>query len=165
MPIGFKLDPVQARRLHPRRRIGIIGDDAGNVPIFRRFGNGAMGWLAHRTGRDDRQPISGIPRRAPPQMGELDHHLAVMFMTIRHKRGQRCHNLILVGQQVAKGGRAVGGDQRRACRHGQRHAAARLFAVVKPIPLARHSAFGIGRLMRGRHDAVFQHQMFERIGL
>ena len=40
--VGFDLDPVEPCRLHPFRRIGIIGDDARDVPIFQLLGKRPM---------------------------------------------------------------------------------------------------------------------------
>ena len=42
MAVSHDFHPVQPRRLHPLRRIGKIGDDAGNVPVFRCLGKGPV---------------------------------------------------------------------------------------------------------------------------
>ena len=42
MAIGLQLDPIEARRFHPFRAIGIICDDPFYVPILGDFGDGTV---------------------------------------------------------------------------------------------------------------------------
>ena len=49
--------------------------------------------------------------------------------------------------------------------HRQPDAALGLLDVVEPVAVLRHPLVGIGRLVRARHDAVAQDEMFEGEGL
>lgn len=165
MAVGLELDAVEPGCLHALGRGGIVGDDAVDVPVLGRLGEGAMRRLAHRRRRQHRQPVGLVPPRSAAQMRELDHHLAVVLVAGVGEIPQPWHDLVAPGVQVAEGGRAVARHDGRARRHGQRHAAARLLGVVEPVARLRHAVLGIGRLVAGRHDAVLQRQVPEPVGL
>ena len=143
----------------------IVGDDAVEVPVLGLLGKGAMRRLAHRRGRQHRQPVGLVPAGAAAEMGELDHHLAVVLVAGIGELGEPRHDLVAIGMQIAEGGRAVARDDRRAGGHGQRHAALGLLGMVEPVALLRHAVLGIGRLVAGRHDAVLQRQVLQLVGL
>jgi hypothetical protein len=42
MPIGLELDAVETGRLHALGRIGVVPDDACDVPILDLFGEGTV---------------------------------------------------------------------------------------------------------------------------
>ena len=163
--VGFKLDPVEAGGLHALRGRRVIGDDALYVPILGLFGKGPVRRLAHRRGRQDRQPVSLVPAGTTAEMGELDHHLAVVLVAGRREFGKPRHDRVVPGMEIAEGGRAVARDQRRTGRHRQRDAALRLFGVIEAIPFLGQAVLGIGGLMRRRHQPVLEGQVPERIGL
>jgi hypothetical protein len=56
--VGLDLDAVEAGRLHALGGVGVVGDDAGEVPVLGLLGEGAVGRLAHRRGRQHRQPVA-----------------------------------------------------------------------------------------------------------
>ncbi len=165
MPVGLELDAVEAGGLHALGGGGVVGDDALDVPVLGLLGEGAVGRLAHRRGRQHGQPVGLVPAGAAAEMGELDHHLAVVLVAGVGELGEPRNDLVAIGLEVAEGGRAVARDDRRAGGHGQRHAATGLLGMVEPVALLRHAVFRIGRLVAGRHDAVLQRQVLEAVGL
>ena len=46
-----------------------------------------------------------VPAGAAAEMGELDHHLAVMLVAVVGKLPQPRHDLVAIGVQIAEGGR------------------------------------------------------------
>ena len=103
--------------------LGIVGDDALDVPVLDLFGKGAVGRLAHRRGDEHRQPVALVPAGAAAEMGELDHHGAAVLVTVVGELLQPGHDLVVVGVQIAEGGRRIVRHDRRARRHRQRDAA------------------------------------------
>ena len=163
--IGLELDAVEPGRLHALGRVGIAGHDAVEVPFLGDLGKGAMGRLAHRRGRQHRQPVGLVPVGPPPQVGQLDHHRAALGMAVL---GQPLHpgdDLVLVGVQVAEGRRRIRGDDRRAGGHRHGDPALGLLQVIEPVAVARHAVLGIGRLVGGAHDPVLEDEMLQPIGL
>jgi hypothetical protein len=159
--VGVELDPVQPGRRHPRRGRGVIRNDARDVPVFQRLGERTMRRLAHRRRRQHRQPVGLVPRRPPPEMGDLDHHRRAMRVAVVRQAAQPRHDLVLVGEQVAEHRRRVGRDHRRARGHRQRDAALGLFHVVQPVAVLRHAVLAVVRLVRGAHQPVAQRQVAE----
>ena len=68
------------------------------------FGEGAVGRFAHRRSGQHRQPVALVPASAAAKMGELDHDLAVMLMTVFGDLLQPRHDRVIIGMQVAKAG-------------------------------------------------------------
>ncbi len=64
-------------------------------------------------------------------MGELDHHGAAVLVTVVGQTLQMRDDLVLPGEQIAEGGRAVATDAGRTRRHRKRDAALRLFDMVE----------------------------------
>ena len=65
--------------------------------------------LAHRRRRQNRQPIGLVPAGAPAEVGDLDHHLAIVLVTGIGHVAQPGHDLVAIDLEVAEGGRAVSG--------------------------------------------------------
>ena len=97
MPIGLQFDPIEPRLLHTLRGRGEIGNDALDIPSFHLLGESPMRRLTQCGWGHHRQPIALIPIRPPPQMGQLDHHFAIMLMTTFNQIAQRLHNLVAIG--------------------------------------------------------------------
>ncbi len=163
MAVGFELDAVETGRLAALRRRRVVGDDAVDVPVLHRLREGAMGRLAYRRRRQDRQPVGLVPSRPASEMGDLDHHLAIMLVAGIGDLAQPRHDLVSIDMEIAECRRTVARDDRRAGGHGQRHAALGLFSMVEPVALFRHAIFRIGRLMARRHDPVLQGQVLEPV--
>ena len=140
---------------------GVGLDDARDVPVLGLLGERAMRRLADRRGREHRQPVAVVPVGAPAEMGDLDHHRASVLVAVVGEPPEPGHDLVPIGVQVAEGGRAVLGDDRRARGHGQRDAALGLLDVVEPVAVLGQAVLGIGRLVRRAHDPVPQRQMLE----
>ena len=158
MAVAFEFEPIEPAGLHPLGRVGVSLDHAGEVPILHRLGEGAVGGLADRRGRDDGQPVVLAPARAAAEMGDLDHHRGALVMDVVGQFLQPAHAFVLVEKDIAERLRAVLRHHRRAADHGERDAAFRLFGVIEPVALFGHAVLGIGRLVRGRHQAVAQRQ-------
>ena len=165
MAVGFELDAVEAGRLHALGRARIVGDDALDVPVFHRLGEGAVRRLAHRRGRENGQPVGLVPPGAAAQMGDLDHHLAVVFVALVGEFAKPRDDLVTIGVKVAEGGGTVPADDRRACRHRQRDAALRLLGMIEPVAFLRQAVLGVSRLVAGRHQPVLQGQVLQPVGL
>ena len=165
MAVGLELDAVEAGRPAALGGGSIVGDDALDVPVLRRLGKGAVRRFAHRRGREHRQPVGLVPAGAAAEMGDLDHHLAVVLVAGVGQFGKPGHDGVVIEMQVAEGRRAVARNDRRSCRHGQRHAALGLLRVIEPVALLRHAVFRIGRLVAGRHHPVLQCQVLQPVGL
>lgn len=165
MAVGLQLDPVEARRLHPLRRIGEIGNHPGDVPILHPLGEGAVGGLAFMAGRDHRQPVGLIPAGAAAQMGQLDHHRRAVVVAFVGQLLHPADDLILPREDVVEHRRAVARDRGRPRRHRQRHPRLGPFHVIGPVAVLRHPVLGIGRFVTGDHDAVAKRQVLQLIGL
>ncbi len=159
--IGFELDAVEPRGLHALRGAGVVGTDAVEVPVFGLLGKTAVRRLADRRGCEHRQPVAGVPARAPPEVGELDHHRGAMLVAVVGQAFQPRHDLVAVGMQVAEGGRRIGRNDRRAGGHRQRHAALGALDVVEAVAVLGQAVFRVRRLVRGQHDAVLQPQVLQ----
>ena len=158
MAVAFELEPIEPAGLHPLGRVGVSRDHPVEVPVLHRLGEGAVGGLADMGRRDDRQPVVLAPAGAAAEMGDLDHHRRALLVDVVGELLEPGHAFVLVEKDVAERLRAVGRHHRRAADHGERDAALRLFGVVEPIALFGHAVFGIGRLVRGRHQPVAQRQ-------
>ncbi len=124
-----------------------------------------MGRLAHRRGRQHRQPVGLVPIGPPSEVGQLDHHRAALAVAVL---GQPLHpgdDFVLVGVQVAEGRRRIRGDDRRAGGHRHGDPALGFLQVIEPVAVARHAVLGIGRLVGGAHDPVLEDEMLQPIGL
>ncbi len=165
VPVAFELEAIEARGFDPLGAVGVRRDDAGDVPVLHDLGEGAVRRLAHVGRRYHRQPVRLVPVGPPAEMGHLDHYRRAMGVHVVREFGEPADDLVLVEEDVAEGLRAVGGDHGGAADHGQRDAAFRLFRVVEPVALLRHAVFGIGRLMRGRHQAVAKMKVLEPVWL
>ena len=158
MAVALEFDAIEPAGLRPLGRVGVSRDHPVEVPVLHRLGEGAMGGLAHMGRGDDGQPIVLAPARAAAEMGDLDHHRRALLVHVVGQLLQPRHAFVLVEKDVAERLRTVGRDHRRAADHGERDAALGLFGVVEPVALLRHAVVGVGRLMRGRHQAVAQGQ-------
>ena len=161
MPVAFELHPIEARFLHALGALGIGPDDAGDVPVLHDLREGAMRGLAHVRGGDHRQPVGLAPARAASEMRDLDHHGGALRMDIVGELFEPAHDLVLVELDVAEGLRTVRREDGRAADHGQPDAAPGLFGVIKPVARLRHAVFGVGWLVRGRHQPVAECEMLE----
>ena len=159
--VGVDLQPVEAGGLHTLGGGGVVGHDAVDVPGLDLLGKGPVGRLADRRGGEDREPVGLVPGGAAAEVGDLDHHGGAEFMALVGKAAHPGDDLVLVGEQVAEHGRAVGGDDGGAGGHGQRHAAAGLLGVVKAVAVLGHAVLAVVRLVRGGHHAVAQRQVLE----
>ncbi len=82
MAVGVDLEPIEPAAFMRCGGVGVVGDDARDVPVLHRLGERAMRGLAHRRGRDHRQPVRLVPRRPPAEMGDLDHHGGAMRVAV-----------------------------------------------------------------------------------
>ncbi len=165
MSVAFELEPIEARGLHALGAVGVGLDDARDIPILHDFGEGAMRRLAHVRRRNHRQPIGLAPARSPAKMGDLDHHRRAMRVDVLGQLPQPRHDLVLVDEDVAERLRTVRRDHGRAADHGQPDPAFCLLGMVKPVTRLRHAVFGIGRLVRGRHQPIPHCEMLQPEGL
>ena len=156
--VRLQFDAVEPAGLAAQRGAHVVVDDPVEVPLLGLLGEGAVGRLAHRRGRDGRQPVAGVVRGAPPEVGHLDHHGGAVFVDVVGELAEPRDDLVLVEVQVAEGRRAVRGDDRRPADHRQRDAALRLLAVVEAVALLGHAVVAVRRLVRGADDAVAQVQ-------
>ena len=157
--VGLDLDAVHPARLHALCGVGVLLDDAVDVPVLGLLGHGAMRRLPPRRRSEDRQPVVLGPARAPAEVGQLDHaRRTVLVDLVAHAADPR-HDGVVVGVQVAERRRAVLGDDGRAGGHRQRDAALGLLDVVQPVAVLGHALFGVGGLVGGREDPVAQRQV------
>ena len=163
--VGLELDAVEPGRLHPLGGVGIVLDDPGDVPVLGLLREGAVRGLALVAGRDDRQPVGLVPAGAAAEVGELDHHRAVVLVALVGERLHPADDLVLPGEDVVEHRRAVAGDRGRARRHRHRDAGPGALDVVGAVALLRHPVLGIGRLVAGDHQPVLQRQVLEPVGL
>ena len=165
VPVGLDLDAVHPARLHPLGGVGVLADDALDVPVLGLLGDVAVGRLAHRRGRHDRQPVVLRPARAATEVGDLDHaRRPVLVDLVGHAPDER-HDLVLVGVQVAERRRAVLGDDRRAGGHRHADPALGLLDVVQPVAVARHAVHRVRRLVRRREHAIADRQVLQLVRL
>jgi hypothetical protein len=162
--VDFEFDPVEACLLHARRGGGVVARDAGEIPLLGLFREGAVGGFAHRGGGDDGQPIALVPIGAAAEMGDLDHHRRTRFVAIVGKAAEPGHDLVTIGVEVAEGGGAVGADDGRSGGHGQPDPSLGLFQVVETVAVFRHPLFGIGGLVRRRHQPVTDQKVLQAVG-
>ena len=102
MAVALQLEAIEAGFLHALGGIGIIADDAFDVPVFHFLREGAVGGLADGRGGDDGQPVGRVPYRAAAQMRQLDHHRRAMRVALVCELPQPRHDLVLVGQKITK---------------------------------------------------------------
>ncbi len=165
MAVALDLDAVHAAYPAALGGIGVVAENAGNVPLLERLGKGAMRRLADRARRHHRQPIRFAPGSAAAEMGDLDHHRGAVRMDVVGELGEPANHLVLVEEDVAEDRWAVGRDDGRAADHGERDAAFGLLGMVEPITRLRHAVLGIGGLMRRRQEAVAQREVLQAEGL
>ena len=165
MAVAFQFDPIETGFLHAFRGIGIVRDDARDIPILDQFRGGTMRRFTFTRGGNGRQPVALGPAGSAAEMRQLDHHRTAMAV---HLVGQFAHpadDLVFPGEYVVEGGRAVTRDRGGTCRHRQRDTGFRALDVIGAVARLRHAVFRVGRFMAGRHDPVFQRQMLQLIGL
>ncbi len=156
-----ELDPVEPALAAAPRRLAEVADDPGEVPVLHLLGEGAVLGLPHRRGRHGRQPVAGVPARAPAHVRDLAHEGRAMGVHALGELAEMGDDPVLAHVELAEGARTVGGDDGGAAEHGHRHAALGLLGVVELIALPRHPALGIGRRMGGADDAVAQRQALD----
>ena len=95
-------------------------------------------------------------------MGYLTHgrstvgvHPSGEFAKVRHDGVVACIEIAVSGGRVPR-------DQSAAPEHRKTNAPFGLFFVVQPIALLGQAVLRISRFMTGRHDAVFERQVFQR---
>ena len=156
--VGLDLDAVHAAGLHPLGGVGVLADDAVDVPVLGLLGHRPVSRLAQRRRGEHGQPVVLRPPGAPAEVGELDHAGgAVLVDLVGHPPDPR-HDGVVVGVQVAERRRAVLGDHRRARRHRHPDAALGLLDVVQPVAIGGHAVDGVRRLVRRREHPVAQRQ-------
>ena len=106
--VGLDLDAIEAGRLHALRGRGVVPDDAREVPVLGLLGERAMRRLAHRRGRQHRQPVAVVPVGPPAEVGDLDHHRSAMLVAVVGEPPEPRHDLVLVGVQVAEAAGELG---------------------------------------------------------
>ena len=154
MAVGVDLQPVQPGRLHALRRRRVVGDDAVDVPVLDRLGERPMRRLADRRGGQHRQPVRLVPRGAPAEMGDLDHHRRAVRVALVRQAAQPGHDLVLVGEQVAEHRRAVRARPPPSPPSSSAPTPPlRLLDVVQAVAVLRHAVLAVVRLVRGAHHA------------
>ena len=165
MPVGFQLQAVDPGGVHAFGGVGVVADDAVNVPVFHLFGEGAVRGLTLVRGRYHRQPIGLGPAGAPPQVGQLDHHGGAVFMAGVGEFAHPGHDLVFVRQDVVENRRAVARYGGRSGGHGQCNPGLGALHMVGAVLGFGHAVFGVGRLVGRDHQPVFQAQVLELKGL
>ena len=163
--IGFQFQPVHACGVHALGGVGIVLDDAGNVPVFHALGERPVRSLALVRGRHHRQPVRLGPTGAPPQVGQLNHHRRAMFVAGVGEFAHPGYNFVFVGQDVVEYWRAVARHRRRACGHSECNTGFGALHVVGAVLGLGHAVLRVGRLVRGDHQPVAQAQVLELKGL
>ena len=107
MPVGLQLQAIDPGGVHAFGGVGIVADDAVDVPVFHLFGKGAVRGLALVRGRHHRQPVGLGPAGASAQVGNLDHHGGAVFVAGIGEVAHPGHDFVFVGQYVVKHRRAV----------------------------------------------------------
>ena len=102
MAVGVDFYAVEAGGLHALGGCGVVGDDAGDVPVFEGFGEGAMGGLADRGWGEDGQPVGLVPDSAAAEVGDLDHDRGAVRVAVVGQAAHPGDDLVLVGEQVAE---------------------------------------------------------------
>ncbi len=152
-------------RRHALGGIGIVADDALNVPILHLLRESPVGRLANGRRRQNGEPIGLVPHGAAAEVRELDHHRGAVVMAFLSELPQPGYDLVLVGQEIAKDRGRIARHDGRACCHGERDAALGLLDMIEPVTVLGHPVLGIVRLMRRRHDAVLEREMLQPVGL
>ena len=107
MAVAFEFDAIEAGLLHPLGGIGVVSDDAGNVPVFDHFGKSAVRGFARGASADHRKPVAFVPAGAPAKVGQLNHHRRARLVAIIGEAAHPGHDLVLVGEDIVENGGAV----------------------------------------------------------
>ena len=159
--VRLDLDAVHSAGLHPLGGVGVVADDAVDVPRLGDLRVGAVRRLAQRRRRDHRQPVVLAPAGAAAEVADLDHRrCAVLVDAVGHRLDPR-HDRVVVGVQVAERRRAVGRHDRGAGRHRHGQATLGLLDVVQPVAILGHAVLAVGRLVRRRKDPVPQRKVLQ----
>jgi hypothetical protein len=161
MAVALDLEPIEAARLGALGGLGVLAHDPRDVPVLGGLRKRAMRRFPHRARRHHRKPVASAPERAAAQMRDLDHDGSAVRVDLVAELLQPAHDLVFVEEDVAEGLRAVGRDHRRAADHGERNAALGLLGVIEPVALLRHAVFGVGRLVRRRHEPISETEVLQ----
>ena len=165
VPVRLDLDPVHAAGLHALGGVGVLADDALDVPLLGDLGDVAVRGLADRRGGHDREPVVLAPPGAAAEMGDLDHAGRAVLVHLVGEPADPGDDLVLVGVQVAERRRAVLGHHGRAGGHRHADAALRLLDVVEPVAVGGHAALRVRGLVRRREHPVAQREVLQRVRL
>ena len=165
MAVSLQLDTVQARCLHALGRVRIVAGDTFHVPGLHLLGKGTVRSLTFMGRGYHRQPIGLGPAGAPPQVRELQHHRGAVFVAGVGQVLEPGNDLVAVGQDIVEHRWAVARDGGRAGRHGECNTGLGALHMVGPVTLLGHAVLRVRRLVRRGHDAVFQAQVLELVGL
>ena len=151
--------------MHSLGGIGVVADQALDIPILDLLGKSAVGRLTTMRRRHRWQPVALVPTGAPTQVGELDHYCGAVLVTVIGQLTHPGHYFILIGEDVVEHRRAVLGHRRGSGSHGQAKACLGALDVVGTVECLGHPILRISRLMGCHHQPVFQGEMFELEGL
>ena len=71
------------------------------------------------------------------------------------------NDCVIIEKKIAKGRRAVAGDDGGSADAGEADTAFGLFLVIEPITIFRHAIFRVCRLMACAHQTISNGEMFE----
>ena len=161
-----QLDAVEAAFLAAPRGLAKGFYDAAEVPVLHLLWKRTVGMLARRRGRDQGQPVGGVPAVAPAHVGDLAHGRgAVAVHPLRELLEIGNHRIVVDRDLTEVASRRFRRHRRRAAEDGQADAALCLLGVVELVALGRHAVLRVPRRMGRRHDPVADRQVLDGEGL
>src|SRR3982074_3246146 len=119
MSVRLQFESVETGGTHAFGRIGVVLDDALDVPVLELLRKGTVGSLLMVRGGYDRQPVTLVPTRTPTAVGQLEPDHGAVFVAGAGEFLHPANRLVLVHEDVVENRRTVTRDRRRPCSHRQ----------------------------------------------